>query len=297
MPTYHPDDQFDGPLAEPEDAALVGAALRRTAEALPPADGRALMAAGYARGRVLRRRRTAAIATGVAVFALVGAGGVLAAGAGHGHGGGGNVAAAPKQPRPTGSTVETARTLPPVTAQQMSALLVSMLPKGRISGVEARGTDDDPPVPYAHVVYDDGHGKAAIEVGVSPPSDTNGGCSAAPDPGTSCTSTHVKGGTLSIFKGYEYSDRRADTKDWLATFVTPDGASVEVSEWNAAAEKDAPVSRPEPPLSGTRLGAVASDPRWKRVIDAMPEPAKAPESGGGRTTFEEQDALDGPAQQ
>ncbi len=47
-----------------------------------------------------------------------------------------------------------------------------------------------------------------------------------------------------------------------------------LSEWNAPAEKDAPVSRPKPPLSLEKLKEVVTADVWRRVVDAMPESPK-----------------------
>ncbi|SEG83440.1 hypothetical protein SAMN05216223_11479 [Actinacidiphila yanglinensis] len=278
----HPDptayDASDDPAGAAEADAFT-TALRRAADGLPPADGRALVAAGFARGRTLRRRRAAVVTAGVAVLALAGTGGVLAAGAGHGTATGTatGVAAAPDRSGgspASGSLAATAKAVPPVSARRMEDLLVSLLPPGTISGRDGRGTDDPLP-PYAHVVFDDGHGPAAIEVIVE-----NGGaapaeCSSDAPAGTSCTQSHVHGGTLTVLKTFEYPDHRAETKDWEAVFRTKDGAQVTVNEWNAAAEKGAPVSRPEPPLSAARLGALATSDVWRKVIAATPRADKA----------------------
>ncbi len=268
MPTYFDDD----PVGPPDfDGELLGDALRRTAEGLPAADTRGLVRDGLVRGRRMRRRRAASVTAGVAVLAIAGAGGVLAA-AGAGHGQGGGVASAPA--RPVLTSVAKATPAPrAMSGAQVAHLFVSMLPQGKVSGVTARGTRSGDP--YAHVVLDDGRGPAAIEVGVARDDGPPAPCPPHDAPGTSCTKTHVHGGTLTVLKSYEYPDHRAETKDWLATFVLSSGASVQVSEWNAAAEKGAPVSRPNPPLDAARLRALVTDPRWQKVIDATPEQEKA----------------------
>jgi hypothetical protein len=266
---------------EAADAAAFTRALHQAADGFAPADGLALVTAGHARGRTLRRRRTAAMVTSAAaVLALAGAGGLLASTSAHGtaHGNGGvSAASAPSRgATATAHAVDTAAGARPVSAQQMEDLLVSMLPPGTVSGREGRGTDDELP-PYAHVVFDDGHGASAIEVAVEPDGAAPPDCADAEGAGYSCTQTHVHGGILTILKGYEYPDHRTDTKEWLAEFRTQDGTLISVSEWNAAAEKDAPVTRPEPPLSAARLAAIATNPVWRRVAAAVPGPdAKSP---------------------
>ena len=133
--------------------------------------------------------------------------------------------------------------------------------------MQSRGTATG--IPYAYAVLDDGHGPGALSFGVGL-DEAAPSCPATDDPGTSCTSRQVAGGTLTILKGYEYSDHRAETKDWDAFFVNAAGATVDLSEWNAAAEKGAPVSRPNPPLSSAQLAAIVTNPQWHRVIDAIP---------------------------
>ena len=63
------------------------------------------------------------------------------------------------------------------------------------------------------------------------------------------------GSRLLLHQGYEYPDRRADTKVWRAVLVTAQGFLVDASEWNAAADKGASVSRTDPPLTIAQLKA------------------------------------------
>jgi hypothetical protein len=282
MPTHFDDDPFDpldpvDPFGATGDDARLGDALRRTAETLPPADTRGLVHDGLARGRTLRRRRVAAVTAGVAVFALAGAGGVLAGGVGTSGGGKSStgVAAAPSHSR-----TATPAGPPALSGKQVAHLFVSMLPAGTVTGVRSRGTATG--IPYAYAVLDDGHGPGALSFGI----DLDGAAPTCPGtdaPGTSCTSSRLPGGTLTILKGYEYPDHRAQAKDWDAYFVNAAGAVVDLSEWNAAAEKGAPVSRPNPPLSSARLAAIVTDSRWHRVIDAIPADPKPGESARATT--------------
>lgn len=257
---------------EPDEAVEAAAftyALHRAADGFPPADSRALVSAGHSRGRTLRRRRAAVVTAGAAVLALAGTGGVLAGTAGHGAGHGVTAASAPsRQTASSGAhAVDTAAGPRPVTAEQMEDLLISMLPPGTISARDGRGTDGDLP-PLAQVVFDDGHGASEIAVSVEPDSGPPPTCGDVIAAGDSCTQTHVRGGVLTVIKAWEYPDHRTDTKDWTAEFRAKDGSLVTVDEWNAPAEKGAPVSRPEPPLSAARLGSVATSPAWQRVVAA-----------------------------
>ncbi|CAM5723256.1 putative protein OS=Streptomyces tendae OX=1932 GN=F3L20_04695 PE=4 SV=1 [Streptomyces tendae] len=103
--------------------------------------------------------------------------------------------------------------------------------------------------PHAHVVFDDGKGAAAIGLSlnrVEPGSEQARQVTTCPDKAfvdhDGCTSTRLPDGSrLMLFRGCEYPDRRVDTKRWTAELVTPKGLHVSLSEWNAPAEKDAPV--------------------------------------------------------
>ncbi|MFD5544425.1 hypothetical protein ACFWIJ_43165, partial [Streptomyces sp. NPDC127079] len=168
-----------------------------------------------------------------------------------------------------------------VTSDDMIRTLERLLPKGTFANAQGRGVDPNEPLvdPYAQVVYDDGHGAAAVSVAVNRV--RPGGYDArqairCPDkvyiPYDSCVTSHLPDASVvTVMKGYEYPDRRVDTKLWTANLVTPDGHHVTVSEWNAAAEKDAPISRAHPPLSTARLKALAAAKEWRGVVDAIPQ--------------------------
>jgi hypothetical protein len=242
----------------------------------------ALAAAGQARGRRLRLRR-AAFAGGAAGLALVGVGGALVVSSG-----------GSQRPSQTAS-VAASRTAAPASysAADVIRTLERLLPKGKFSGRQGRGTHGDLP-PSALVVYDDGKGAAAVSVGLDRvlPSagtgdngfDPTGVAMGCPDvvPGAqssydSCRTEKLPDGSvLTVYQGYEYPDRRAETKSWGAELVTSAGQRVSVQEWNSPAQKGQPVSRPEPPLSPAQLEKLASAPQWRAVIDAIPERAGKP---------------------
>jgi hypothetical protein len=213
---------------------------------------------------------------GVASVALVGLGGALLL---PGSGGDGQRSVATGAKTPVASATPKAS----YTGDQLIGILEKLLPRGEFGSAQARGTDDKLP-PYAQVVYNDGKGKAAIAVGfnrVLPGSEQARQTIACPDKTLtlydSCAVTRLSDGSaLKIFQGYEYPDRRADTKLWTADLVTPKGQQVSVSEWNAAAEKGEPVSRAEPPLSTARLKTLATAGAWLGVVDAIPVDPRAP---------------------
>lgn len=277
MPVEHRDDQFEDRL---------GAALRNAGGAFD-ADRAALVAGGESRGRRLRMRRRTAVVSGAAAIALVGVGGALVApwsgdgGVQRASGVGGTTVGPGDTTATAGPGDATGTATPsPVSGEQLLGTLKELLPGGTFSEESARGTDSELG-PYAYAVYDDGDGAAALSVSlgrVEPGSGKARQATECPDkaftPYDDCAISTLSGGTkLRILKGYEYPDRRVDTKLWSADLVTAVGEHVSVMEWNAAAEKGAPVSRPEPPLDSARLKTLVTDPAWLRAVNAIPEPA------------------------
>ncbi|PBC96511.1 hypothetical protein BX281_4507 [Streptomyces sp. Ag82_O1-15] len=269
---YH--DHHRGNDHEDRFEVRLGEALHQAGGAYDT-DRRALVAAGATRGRRLLLRRRAAVVAGVASVALVGLGGALLVPGGDDG----------RQSVATGARTPVASATPKAsyTGDELIGMLEKLLPRGEFSSAQARGTDDKLP-PYAQVVHNDGKGKAAIAVGfdrVLPGSEQARQTVECPDkvltPYDRCVVTRLSDGSaLRIFQGYEYPDRRADTKLWTADLVTPKGQHVSVSEWNAAAEKGAPVSRAEPPLSTARLKTLATAGAWLGVVDAIPVDPRAP---------------------
>ncbi|MFJ6524292.1 hypothetical protein ACIQMZ_03370 [Streptomyces longwoodensis] len=279
MPVDHgphldtPPDPFEDRLSR---------ALHHTGGAFDP-DRRALAAGGAARGRRKRLLRRTALAGGLAGVAAVCLGGTLLLAPG----------GRDDTPRPApvaGSRSATASpTAAPVTADQVIATLRGLLPEGKVSDAQGRGSEGQSASPYAQLVFDDGRGAAALSVGldrIAPGGDDARRLAECPDevlvPHDGCTSERrPDGSVVRVLKGYEYPDRRVDTKLWTADLVTGDGAHVSVSEWNAAAEKDAPVTRPEPPLSVTELGDLAAAPAWREVVGSLPAAEEVTAAPGG----------------
>jgi hypothetical protein len=270
-------------------------ALRRTGEEFS-AEGRTLVDGGVLRGRRrLRRRRAGAVTGSVAALAVVGLGSTYAAGVFDANGSGprSTVASAGAQ----GGTKDTREKKgprgegPQLSGDKVLGILEGLLPEGKVSAREGRGTAD-PLGPLAHLVHDDGHGKSAIGVSVGAV-DPDGTAAAqqleCPDkvfvPYDSCSrETLADGSRLLLMRGYEYPDKRVDTKLWHAFLVTPEGYTVDASEWNAAAEKGAPVSRPQPPLNTDELKTLVTSPKWRPVMraigEAVPEAAAQPPAQG-----------------
>ncbi|MGY0017691.1 hypothetical protein ACVHNB_01725 [Streptomyces sp. YJ-C3] len=265
---------------------VLSGALRRTGEGFA-ADGRTLVDGGVLRGRRrLRRRRTGAVTGSVAALAVVGLGASYAAGAFDA------VAQSGVAARPSAASSAAAPDAkkkgahgdgPQLSADKVVAILEGLLPEGKVSGRDGRGTADRSG-PLAHLVYDDGHGKGAIGVSVGV-ADPDGGAVQqqleCPDKRfvahDSCTNETLSDGSrLLLMRGYEYPDKRVDTKLWRAYLVTPQGYTVDAGEWNAAAEKDAPVSRSEPPLSIGQLKTLVTSSKWRPVMRALGEAPSEP---------------------
>ncbi|MER5937630.1 hypothetical protein ABT121_09960 [Streptomyces sp. NPDC001928] len=267
MPVEHDEEHFEERL---------GHALHDVGDRFDT-DRAALAAAGRARGRRLVLRRRAAVAGGVAGIALVGVGGALLVPWG-----------GTSAPQPSSSTVAEqpsgAPAPSPVTGADLIRGLEELLPGGKVSAQEARGTADSPPLPYVRLVYDDGKGAAAIGITLErlePGSENARRWATCPDktvvPHDGCEIKRMSDGTVLMdVKGYEYPDRRVDTKHWYASLLTPEGHHITISEWNAPAGKDAPITRAEPPLPTEFLKAIITRGPWLDAIDAIPEAPDKP---------------------
>ncbi|MER6976301.1 hypothetical protein [Streptomyces carpinensis] len=261
---------------DPFEERFAGA-LRETGTAFAT-DQQELVARGETRGRRLRLRRRAAVAGGVTAVVLVGLGGALVLPGGQDGGGRHRSVADGPSGRATSAAPGTAApgsSVSSVSGDELVRTLEKLLPKGHFSDAHGRGTDDSP---FAQVVYDDGRGKAAVAVSLNRvPAGSQEAVQTTQCPDKvyiaydSCTSGKLSDGSaLMVLKGYEYPNKRSGTKLWTAELVTPTGEHVSVQEWNAAAEKDAPVTREHPPLSATQLKTLVSAPEWRAAVGAVP---------------------------
>ncbi|MFG2377020.1 hypothetical protein ACGFY9_36840 [Streptomyces sp. NPDC048504] len=268
-----PDTQHSEPLDPFEERLAAG--LHDAGNAFET-DRAALATAGALKGRrSLLRRRNAAVMSGAAGIALVGVGGALLLPSG---------SPGTQASRATSTSASATSSAPaPVSGEALFRVLTLLVGDGAYSKVEARGTDEGLS-PYVHVVFDDGKGKSAVELSlgrVEPGSDEARQTTTCPAKVfthyDACrTSRLADGSVVMVLQGYEYPDRRVDTKLWSAELVTPQGQHVGISEWNAAAEKDAPITRSQPPLSPAQLRKVAADTAWRDAIDAMPVDPNSP---------------------
>ncbi|MFE3035485.1 hypothetical protein ACFXKY_28010 [Streptomyces canus] len=275
-----PADQHHDPFEE-----RLATALHETGGGFDT-DRTALASRGAARGRRKRLVRRAAVAGGAASVVLAGVGGMLVLRPG------GTAAEAVPASVTASARPKPSVTATPATGAQMIGILKGLLPKGDFSKERGRGTEPTDglkvPAPYAGLVLDDGKGAAAIEVSVGrvQPGGTEARQAAqCPDrvyiPYDACrTSRLADGSVATVLQRYEYPDRRVDTKLWTAELVTPTGQHITVSEWNAAAEKDMPVTRTDPPLNPAQLTRLAAAEEWRSVANALPDPLPDPELPG-----------------
>ncbi|WP_405529897.1 hypothetical protein OG592_18595 [Streptomyces avidinii] len=255
----------------------LGEALRRAGEGFTT-DRHALAEAGEQRGRRLVARRRAAVVGGSALaLTVIATAGAYTGGLFDGPGAVDRVDVAAPPTGPGGSGKQPRSGTGVVTAEQLIANLKALLPGGALTKAEARGTSDELG-PWVSGVYDDGKGKSAVSVrlqrvdpkGSLAREQTECGDKSLQGYDDCRTEYLADGSRLMLHKGYEYPDRRVDTKVWSATLVTPQGFLVGASEWNAAAEKGAPVSRTDPPLATEELKTLVTSPAWQPALSDLP---------------------------
>lgn len=265
----------------------LGAALRHTGDTFST-DNRALVAAGLAQGRGVRRRRTAAVVGTVAAVAAAGvtAGLVVPGGTAQQVGPANSSTPAPADSgngKDDGKDDGGGTTRDGVPQSELLTVLRQLLPKGRVlSGLasDMEGTSLTGAT-FAQAVWDDGNGASTISVGLSrvAAGQKRDECPdlALMKPGTTCERTELPGkAVLVVIKGWEYQDDRKGPKDWQAILTTPDGRQIEADEWNAPAQKGKPTTRENPPLSAARLGALVRSARWDRFFSDIPEAPAQP---------------------
>ncbi|MFB9554574.1 hypothetical protein [Streptomyces roseoviridis] len=256
----------------------LGAVLRRTGAGFEADDRRDLVTGGLARGRRRVRRRRFALVGGALALAAIGVGGV-SGGALLGAGDGVDTVSV-AGPKPTAGGKPTAATQDPsanagIPVADLAAVLKANTPAGTWQIDDADGVGQS-----VTGVYDDGEGKAGVSVGLYRAGDTEEsgrGQVTCPNealvPHDDCTTERMVGiGRLMILQGYEYPDRRVETKNWRAVLLTEDGFLIDVSEWNAATQKDSPVSRPNPPFDPAQLRALVLAEGWRPLLKQLPEP-------------------------
>ncbi|WP_137988587.1 hypothetical protein [Streptomyces vilmorinianum] len=273
----------------------LGAALRRTGDGFAADDSRGLVAGGLTRGRRrLKRRRAAAVTSSVLAFAVVGVGGLYGGDLlGSGEAKGSSVAA----PKPGGdgqghsakdTPVTTDKVAPraQIPVKDMAAVLKANTPAGQWTIA-----DENDMGQFVTGVYDDGKGAAGVSVGLNRAGEgkeAGEGQVTCPDqtftPHDACTTENLPGGDrLMIFQGYEYPDKRVETKNWRAVLLTKDGFLIDASEYNAPAEKGAEISRTNPPFTAAQLKSLVTAEGWRPLLKRLPVPEPVQAKPGGDT--------------
>ncbi|MFF2775267.1 hypothetical protein ACFVU3_10195 [Streptomyces sp. NPDC058052] len=273
-------------------AGELGSALRSTGESFA-LDGRTeLVSGGLARGRRRLLRRRLAVTGGALALAAVGVGGVYA-----------GTVVTPAGAPDKASVAAPQKTSPSPTAEQSGEPASDSLkpgeaeiPLSEIADVIRANTpagqwrfNDESGVGQAiSGIYDDGEGEAAVGVSLSR-------AGRAPDAGVDmvtcperayvphdgCDTGRLSDGSRwMVFQGYEYPDKREETKNWRAVLLTGDGFLVDASEYNAPAEKGGPITRDNPPLTAAQLKALVTAEAWRPLLERIPPLPTAPARPG-----------------
>ncbi|MGW6963597.1 hypothetical protein ACWGET_06040 [Streptomyces zaomyceticus] len=302
--------QNEGPQHEGFEEEL-GAVLRRTGDGFAADDRRELVEGGLRRGRRRLIRRRLAVTGGVLALAAVGIGGAYGGSLLPTGGAPEKVSVAgPKAPEPTRSTSAEAEAEAAAEAEaeankrgevripvkKLAAVLKANTPAGTWEIDNLDGASQ-----AVLGVYDDGRGKAAVSVGLYRAGDSGEAgadqvtCpSEVAVPYDDCRTERLTDGSrLMIFQGYEYPDKREETKQWRAVLLTKEGFLIDASEYNAAAEKGAEISRENPPFTPVQLKALVTAHDWRPLLNRIPSlPTKGNAGTGVRRPPAEPRATD-----
>ncbi|WP_328583063.1 hypothetical protein [Streptomyces sp. NBC_00370] len=263
----------------------LGPALRCAGDTFEPADSEALVDGGLTRGRRrVVRRRTAAVTGSVLALALVGVGGAYGSGVLGDSGGGKSSLAGPKDPAP--ATAFPGGAEAGQGGQELVSILSGLLAPGKLTPSSVTGFGG-PRLAHVTGVLDDGKGEAEVSVALYPAA---AGQDVSPCPvnglskDQSCVSTDLAGGDrLTVFQGYEYPDRREETRSWRAVLLTKSGFVIDFTEYNAPAEKGAKVSRAVPPLNPKELRDLVTSAKWAGPLaDLAKQPPSGPKGNPGK---------------
>ncbi|MER7671436.1 hypothetical protein ABTY61_23640 [Kitasatospora sp. NPDC096128] len=277
------DDEFADAFADGFARALRGAA-----ELAPEPVRHTLTAQAEQRGRRRRRNRRAVLASGLAVLVLAGAGGFAAVR-------GGTFGAV----GPVGPVGPPTPARPTMSAQELTALYTSLLPKGTVTDFVAGSIRKiDPHRTGTTLLFDDGAGASTVEFGAER---TN----LAPDAGAvcmdpfqmpqdSCARTVRPDGSALVIDKLR-SQHPENGREWRVTWAAPDGRRVTFTEFNG---QPATANRPNPPLTDdAQLTALVTSPAWEQVFatlapaDGAPKPARTPKPAPSATGPSDADLL------
>ncbi|MFB7590328.1 hypothetical protein [Streptomyces sp. NPDC056169] len=263
----------------------LGAVLRSTGEGFSVDGRRELVEGGLTRGRRRLVRRRLAVTGGALALAAVGIGGVYGGSVLSPTGKATNAGVAAPKPQPKNESGKAAPGLPgqaQIPVKDIAAVIQANTPAGqwRFENLDGKGQS-------ALGVYDDGDGEAAVSVGLYRAGAGEAGSgqvecpSRAHVPFDRCASERLPGGDrLMVIQGYVYPDKREETKNWRAVLLTKDGFLVDASEYNAAGEKGAAITRDTPPFTATQLKALVTSGDWRALLKKLPANPKTEVSPG-----------------
>jgi hypothetical protein len=149
-----------------------------------------------------------------------------------------------------------ATTSPSGMAQaEVMSILTSLLPHG--VAISDQGGQDG----FAQLVFDDGHGKTAVEVNVQHLPGLSMDCASHTGEGATCSATTLADGTREVVTQAPPSASTGPVTEWAVDTLRPTGLRVFVFEFNAASSSG-PVTRATPGLTITRLQQIATSPLW-----------------------------------
>ena len=246
--------------------------MHRAVDTLDPPTDR-LVAGGVARGRTLRRRRYITLAAeGVAcVLVLVAVAAMtvqlLTA---RTHGTPASAGTKPSQATAT-PTAATPKGTVAVTGQVMAQTLLDLLPAelGNVRVIRMAGRSFAG-FAAAEVVIDDGHGAAELAISMTyrMPNHRNivsAECNDATLWGDVVCRILSDGGYLSTSHG----GASGSTTKWQVQLGRTDNVQIELTEWNAPAEKDARPTRPNPPLTMSQMTTIVRNRQWQTHVSAV----------------------------
>lgn len=260
----------------------------------PDADNRVLTAVLDHRARSWNVRTTLAVSGSVAMVAALAVGlVVLSEDGGTSHQNESSIPAlsSAASTADAGNSASTAPVLMPVTPQVAVQTLIDLVSaKGKATTPTGRAVAN---AALGEIVFDDGHGAAKMSVAITWKG--TGPKDAVPQaclPSATCK-TLPDGNTVGYFQGPEYPNggHADNSTEWSVQLYRPsDGLEIDISEWNAASEKDSPITRPVPPFTIDGLTTIADSPKWSAsalsttiaadaklfVADSMPTSAAYP---------------------
>ena len=182
-------------------------------------------------------------------------------------------AGGPTTSRPSTTVVEPSRPAPalqPVTPQVVVQNLIRLVsPKGTVTHPTGRAVGNSA---VGEIKFDDGHGVAQLDVALTWRDAGPGQVEPSPDicsGGSQCR--YVGDWQVETSQGLEYPQGHANNStEWGArAFRAKDGLEVDITEWNAAAPKDSPISRIAPPFTINELITMATSPTWHATASAQ----------------------------